>query len=82
MRELSDSTGALINRIEWTRKSLEDLGDRLAATDEGSACANALTTLWTCAVDASCQQVNDEMPPEQCRAALLDAQDRCGDIAP
>tara|TARA_B100000929_G_scaffold259470_1_gene223255 strand:- start:2174 stop:2632 length:459 start_codon:yes stop_codon:yes gene_type:complete len=30
LRELSDSTGALIDRIEWTRKSLEDLGDRLA----------------------------------------------------
>ena len=30
LRELSDSTGALIDRIEWTRKSLEDLKDRLA----------------------------------------------------
>lgn len=29
LRELSDSTGALINRIEWTRKSLEDLEERL-----------------------------------------------------
>lgn len=29
LRELSDSTGALINRIEWVRKSLEDLEDRV-----------------------------------------------------
>ena len=41
LRELSDSTGALINRIEWTRKSLEDLGDRLAGDPGYSDIVNA-----------------------------------------
>ena len=40
LREMSDSTSALINRIEWTRKGIMDLDERLGGN---GAYADVLT---------------------------------------
>ena len=58
LREMSDSTAALIDRIEWTRRGLQDLDERLRAgegyrdvVEAGEALSRALVDLEMTLVD-------------------------------
>jgi hypothetical protein len=55
LREMSDSTAALIDRIEWSRKGLLDLEERLSGADEYADVVAAGEALEAALVDLEMQ---------------------------